>query len=171
MNYIPLKIEDGSSVSHEEAKWLYEKAKSMSSIVEVGSYQGKSTHALLSGCYGKVFAVDHFQGSADPGDATYKKNGKQKFMDNVGYFTNLVLLEMTSEEATKQILDKSIDMVFIDAGHLYEEILEDIKLWLPKTKVLICGHDFTHQGVGKAVMEIFGNSYERLIGSIWGVYL
>lgn len=168
MNYIPLKVfEDGSPISKEEALWLYERAKSMSSIVEIGSYKGRSTHALLSGCPGKVWAVDHFKGSVDTGDATYGKNGKNDFLENVGHFPNLILLEMSSKEAASQFEDKLIDMVFIDAGHLYEEILEDLKLWLPKTKVLICGHDIHHDGVVRAIVETFNKRWEHSIGSMW----
>jgi len=169
--YIPLNIKDGISVSDEEALWLYEKSRTMTSIVELGSFQGKSTHALLTGCSGKVFAVDHFKGSSDPNDQTYHKNGKKVFLDNVGRLTNLVLLEMRSEEASNQFGDKSVDMVFIDAGHLYWEILVDIKLWLPKTKTLICGHDFVLPGVGRAVTEMFGEIYKRPLPNIWEVNL
>ena len=42
----------------EELEWLYEAAKRMNSIVEIGSWQGRSTYVLLSGCRGPVVAVD-----------------------------------------------------------------------------------------------------------------
>lgn len=167
MSYVPLKIEEESSISATEAIWLYEKALSMSSVVEIGSFKGKSTHALLSGCRGKVYAVDHFKGSTDRGDATYGRNGKKEFLENVGHFSNLILLEMPSREAVNQFEDKSIDMTFLDGGHLYEEILEDIKLWLPKTKILICGHDIQHTGVAKAVFEIFHKHWSRGVRTMW----
>ena len=41
-----------------ELEWLYKAAKRMKSIVEIGSWQGRSTYVLLSGCQGPVMAVD-----------------------------------------------------------------------------------------------------------------
>jgi predicted O-methyltransferase YrrM len=71
---------------------------------------------------------------------------------------------MTSVEASKTFEDKSVDFVFIDAGHTYEEVVEDIKSWLPKVKKggFIGGHDYyrdppgkEQEGVHNAVHEFF----------------
>ncbi|MHA1482503.1 MAG: glycosyltransferase [Candidatus Heimdallarchaeaceae archaeon] len=56
-----------------ELQFLYKKSKEMKSICEVGSWKGRSTHALLTGCKGKVTAVDHFNGSAQKGDRTHSE--------------------------------------------------------------------------------------------------
>ena len=73
-------------------------------------------------------------------------------------------LRMTSVEASKTFEDKSIDFVFIDAGHTYEEVVEDIKHWLPKVKAggFIAGHDYyrvppgkDQEGLHYAVHEFF----------------
>jgi hypothetical protein len=53
------------------------------------------------------------------------------------------------------------NLVFIDANHMYESVVEDIAAWLPLIKDggVICGHDYgspLHPGVGRAVDEIFG---------------
>ncbi|MBU4356393.1 MAG: class I SAM-dependent methyltransferase, partial [Proteobacteria bacterium] len=50
-------------MSQKELQWLYEQARNMDSIVEIGCWHGRSTHAFLSGCRGTVYAVDHWQGS------------------------------------------------------------------------------------------------------------
>jgi hypothetical protein len=57
------------------------------------------------------------------------------------------------------------DTVFIDAGHTYKEVIEDIDLWLPLVKPDgdLCGHDYYHEGtniwpgVRQAVDEKFGH--------------
>jgi len=52
------------------------------------------------------------------------------------------------------------DMVFLDADHGYESVLEDIDSWWPLVKEggLICGDDWCpgHPGVRKAVLHRFG---------------
>jgi len=133
-------------MSIEQLKWLFNTAKEMETIVEVGSYKGRSTYALLTGTDGTVWAVDPFTGMKI-GDFY------DDFVKNVGHFENLKILRMKSEEAVKQFKDKSIDMVFIDGDHTYEEVKKDIEMWLPKVKKLICGHDYQGADVRKAVDE------------------
>jgi len=143
----------------EQLDWLFEVSKKMKSIVEVGSFKGRSTHALLSGCKGTVWAVDPFVNYGKD------KDFYQAFMDNVGNFKNLKPLKMTSEEAVKRFKDKSIDMVFIDGGHSYEDVKKDIEMWLPKAKKLICGHDYQGTDVRKAVDEKLKGANN--INNIW----
>ena len=52
-------------MTEAELQWLTERAAEASSVVEIGSWKGRSTAALLSGCKGTVTAVDHFLGSPD----------------------------------------------------------------------------------------------------------
>ena len=144
-----------------ELTWLYLVAQEMDNIVEIGSWMGRSTDALLSGCKGTVWAVDHFKGSKEhlslPKHITI--NIQKAFLKNVGHYKNLKLLKMDSLEAAGKFKDKSVDMVFIDGGHEHGEVMADIKAWLPKTKKLICGHDYyeNYKGVKCAVDEIFDN--------------
>ncbi len=118
-------------MNDNELDWLYEKARQMDSIVEIGSWKGKSTHALLTGCRGVVFAIDHFQGSVDERDTTHKeaKNHDiyKNFYKNVGHFKNLVTMRTDSKKASSFFKAKSIDMVFIDGDHTFEGVFNDIK--------------------------------------------
>lgn len=160
-----------------ELNWLFLRAKEMNEVVEIGSWQGRSTHALLSGCKGTVYAIDHFKGSKTAeGQCTPLKASQenifQKFMDNVGHFKNLKVYRMSSLEAAKKFFnDKSIDMVFIDGDHSYKAVKADIEAWLPKVKKLICGHDYNSSspGVKQAVNEKFGSV--KTIYGIWFHYL
>ena len=71
---------------------------------------------------------------------------------------------MTSVEASKEVEDGSIDIVFIDALHTYEGVRDDLEAWVPKVKVggIISGHDYNgkpqHKGVTIAVNERFGKT-------------
>jgi len=64
-----------------------------------------------------------------------------------------------SEEACLTQQDGSLDFVFIDAIHLYENVLADIDAWWPKVRSggILAGDDYNDQfsGVVKAVNERF----------------
>ena len=66
-------------------------------------------------------------------------------------------LRMTSLEASTLYADQSLDFVFIDASHEYQDVLDDIRAWMPKIKSggILAGHDYPHHGVRKAVNEVF----------------
>lgn len=163
-----------------ELQWLYKTAKKHTNIVEVGSWKGKSTHALLTGqIIGTVTAIDTWQGSKDIQDMTNalakQEDVYKTFRKNVGYFENLKIIRKSSVEAAKDFQDGSIDFLFIDAGHTKEEVKEDAKVWLPKMKPngLISGHDYqpdVWMGVCEAVDEIFGKP-DGVCDSIWWVDL
>jgi glycosyltransferase involved in cell wall biosynthesis len=154
-----------------ELQWLYEQASKMMSVVEVGCWQGRSTHALLSGCRGPVVAVDKWDVELmQPyGDARVARHA---FFNHVKGFLNLTVMEMDSFKAAEAFESKSVDMVFIDADHRYEAVKADILAWLPKAKKLIGGHDYSAgwPGVNQAVQEIFGDTF-RVFENIWYVEL
>lgn len=162
-------------MSVEELNWLYNTAKNMDSIVEIGCWKGRSTHALCSGCKGKVYAVDHFKGSTGEEEAhkeAQEKDIRKEFEKNMEGFNNLTLLPISSKEAMEKFKDKEVDMVFIDGSHDYESVKEDIEGWLPKCKKLISGHDFSvdWEGVQRAVKEKFGDQID-VVDTIWIVDL
>jgi predicted O-methyltransferase YrrM len=70
------------------------------------------------------------------------------------YF-NVTFLRMTSVEAAKIVPDNSLEMVYIDALHDYENVKADINAWVPKVVKggIVSGHDWLHAGVARAVEE------------------
>lgn len=150
-------------------QWLYKTAQTMNSVLEVGSHYGRSTHALLTGCPGPVWAVDPWQGFTREGKP--RQQVFREFLTHVGHFNNLAILRMPSTAAAGYFRDRSLDMVFIDGNHAYEHVKADILAWLPKVRRLICGHDFSKNWpeVVQAVEELFPGSYD-LVGercTIW----
>ena len=63
------------------------------------------------------------------------------FIDS-GRFT---LHRNTSLNASLQVADQSLDMVFLDARHDYEAVLDDVAAWKPKVRRggILSGHDFS----------------------------
>ena len=157
-----------------EIDWLRKMASEMTSIVEVGSWAGRSTHAMATANpMAMVTAVDHWQGSA--GEKYFENHPDEPeeayrdFLENTRTLANVSHIRAPSIEAAREFPDASLDCIFIDGGHSYEEVLQDIQTWMPKARKMLCGHDYdpVHwPGVVKAVDEMFGNALERH-GTIW----
>lgn len=134
---------------------------SKSTMVEVGIYAGQSTH-VFSQYFKKVHAVDPWMDLDEyEGDMKVIEAVFDRFKA-----PNVIKHKKTSVEAAKDIKDKSVDFIYLDARHELEYILEDINVWLPKLKDSgwIGGHDFyLHEseinqkefGVAKAVLQNF----------------
>lgn len=137
-----------------ELLWLSEQAANMDSIVEIGSLHGRSAFALLTACLGPVYCIDPWD---DEHDLCYGS-----FLRQCGHFPNLHAIRGLSPAAGSFVPGK-VDMVFIDGDHSREGIAADIEYWLPRTRKLICGHDYTwdpprgYPDVKAVVDETFGD--------------
>ena len=154
----------------EELEQLYDWASEMDSIVEIGSWKGRSTFVLCQGTEGTVSAVDTFKGSAN--DAEHLRLVAQAggsvypdFMRNMAGCQNLSVFQKRSIDAAE--IHPDVDMVFIDGGHSYEEVLADLRAWKPRARKLICGHDWQFESVRLAVKEILGDVQTGKRGSLW----
>lgn len=162
-------------MSFKEQLFLFEAAKDMESVIELGSWKGKSTYALCkSGCP-IVTAIDTWMGSEfEPEAHVEARSGTvlEKFKNNTREFKNLSMIQKDINDAVNDIADKSVDMVFIDAGHTYLEVKNDIQKWKGKAKILLCGHDYCQgwPGVIQAVDEELGGP-DFLMDTIWAKWL
>ena len=175
--YIDDSIQGWLTPTEQESLYQTSKKYKDSEILEVGSWKGRSTHALLTGG-AKITAVDTFQGSDDLGDLTNSLAKKEDiyatFMKNVGEFKNLEVMKMTSEEARKKVGDKKFSSIFIDALHTEEGVKKDIELWKGNATQVLMGHDYdpkTWPGVVRGVDAAMGRKPDRIEGSIWIYYM
>jgi hypothetical protein len=63
---------------------------------------------------------------------------------------------MTSDDAVSKFEDESLDFIFVDGLHTYDQVLLDCRNYYPKLKKngLFCGHDYgTIEEVRRAVDE------------------
>lgn len=168
----PLSIQGW--MSEAELAWLAERAAEVSSIVEIGSWKGRSTAALLTACPGIVTAVDHFLGTPEELTTTHEEATREdifaEFMRNVGGSPNLHALRMSSRQASKEFEDDSVDMVFIDGAHDAVSVLQDLTAWAPKCRRLLCGHDSNWPGV-KAALARQNIKWTQGPGAIWYAYV
>lgn len=92
---------------------------------------------------------------------------------------SLLFADSVKAASCGTVPDDSLDFVFLDANHMYAEVLADILAWNPKVRVggLITGHDYGGKldrrgiwGVSKAVHEVFGQEkVMALPGAVWAV--
>lgn len=140
-------------------------------FVEIGTWLGKSTcfmaEAIKAADYPvKFYGVDTFLGEVNAKDQQdiVKAEGGSVYkaflrnMKNAGVMNYVTPLQITSKEASTLFDDESLDFVFLDAEHLYDNVMEDLNLWYPKVRKggIIAGHDY-YQGteVKTAVDKFF----------------
>lgn len=127
-------------------------------IIEIGSFAGDSTKIFCS-WFKSVIAIDPWVSNI--GDITDRVNMNEVykyFIDNTRAFSNLRVIKDFSYNAIHSFKNFKCDLVYIDGGHTYEEVKQDLSDWLPIVKNcgFIAGHDYCKKfpGVMKAVDEI-----------------
>jgi predicted O-methyltransferase YrrM len=72
---------------------------------------------------------------------------------------HITTIKGNSQDVHIQFKDESIDFLFLDGSHAYEDVKKDLKLWYPKVKKggVISGHDYMwiDRRVKRAVDEFF----------------
>lgn len=158
-----------------ELDYLARLAVSSMSIVEIGSWSGRSARAFADNTPGTVLCVDTWADNAY-GDAPAEKTCTLEWLWNEFHFNtldckNLHAWRMNSIEGAEQAkkLGMTFDLIFIDAGHNYEDVVADINGWRPMLAPngVLCGHDYAdyHPGVIKAVDELV--PIFKVLGTIW----
>lgn len=143
---------------------MVKKFPSGSKFVEIGSWKGKSSAYMAVEIANSTkniefTCVDTFLGSVCHQGMEGLSELYDVFKNNMKpvepYYRDL---KMTSLEAVKLFEDNSLDFVFIDACHEYDNVKADIMAWLPKVKPggILAGHDYveTWSGVIRAVNEL-----------------
>lgn len=140
-------------------------------FAEIGSWRGRSSaymgvEIINQGKEHMMVCIDTWEGSEEnQGHELLANDGLYKeFLKNIESVNNqrpdtLVDMRMSSLVSSEYVDDFSLDFVFIDAAHDYENVIADIKAWYPKVKEggVIAGHDYPDwPGVKKAVDEYFG---------------
>ena len=147
-------------------------------FVEIGSWKGRSAYCMSeeierSGKKIELCCVDTWQGSEehDQEKAVLEGSLYEEFLTNIKPFRDRIeTVRKPSVAAAEHFENGSLDFVFIDAAHDYENVLADIHAWRPKVKPggVLGGHDYGDQfpGVEQAVSEVFGRNYQ-VFGGCW----
>ena len=156
---------------------------------EIGVYKGETSAQLLIGLpQTQMVLVDPWL--EWPAESSYYRNHKRtgKLDQNAWKQTEMLarsriaehslphrykIIKDLSVTAANQFHDRHFDFVFIDANHTAESVNADIKAWLPKTRKLLCGHDYgrSHKGVKVAVDSWFDDDVIAPGKRLWAVDL
>jgi len=141
-------------------------------MLEIGSYKGESTFMFASsGIFDEIHCIDPHQGD-EQANGIFNDSWEeiqQEFKLNTRYFNNITLHQDYSYNIVDKFEDGYFDFIYIDASHEYEDVKKDLELYLPKTNVLIGGHDYQKEwpGVVEAVEEVVGTPHKTYIDGSW----
>lgn len=168
----------------EQYRKLLDHVPMYGTFVELGCWKGRSTAFLLTenindGIPRTIVVVDNFIGSTNTEveKQVYKRVKRDKlyaeFMENISPAKQDLFSVIIDEsnKAARFFSDNCVDVIFIDAGHSYENVKADITAWLPKMKKggIMAGHDYNDSwpGVIKAVNELLGEEHITVENSCW----
>jgi hypothetical protein len=152
-------------------------------FVECGAWLGKSSSYLADTIKDKnrqdvtLYIVDNWLGSAVELDTAHKlaftQDIYQIFLNNMGD-RSFIPIRKYSVDAVSDFDNESLDVVFIDMSHEYEDVKLDIEIWLPKVKRsgYLAGHDASWPGVQRAIEEKFFYTDNLYLapGDCWAYY-
>ncbi len=136
-------------------------------IVEIGSYQGKSTVLLGSVVKeyfpeAKVYAIDPHEGAVSSGDQAVYATAPtlEKFTRNIANAGLSEIVELIKNYSYNITWDKPISLLFIDGLHDYPNVARDFRHfgeWV-MPGAYIAFHDYSHYypGVQAFVDELLG---------------
>ena len=148
-------------LSRDEAEFLFDLSQPCQGpIVEIGSYNGRST-VLLASSGRPVYAIDPLQ-PGYKGIVTEADVGN--FKNRILQYPNITWLRSTAAECSAP--PAPVGLVFIDGNHEYPFPLRDFKTVLPwcRPDAVFAFHDYlAHAGVTQSIVEIItGGAFEFL---------
>lgn len=176
-----------ASVAHVEgwmtpaqARWLWDRASVLrppATVVEIGSYRGRSAIVLASAASPgvEVVAIDPHGGN-DRGPQQIKAVPEEGQRDNAAFKANLEEagvadrvrhVRRPSQEALDAV-EGPIDLLYIDGAHRYGPAREDIRRWGARVAdggTLLIHDSFSSVGVTLAIMTtLFPSARFRYLG-------
>ena len=140
-------------------------------ILEIGTLFGFTTQHIAEWKHSdkQLSTVDNFQWNPIGLDSATHKEFTSRILYYLKQKSSLVVFEGSNTEFYNSYDGPTPSMVFIDAGHSYEDVMVDIKWAISQQIPLISGHDYskTQLGVTRAVNEFFGEDNIRVEGSVW----
>lgn len=170
-------------MSTRELEFLATNAERADTIVEFGSYLGRSTRALADNSSKKaiIYAVDPWNGEYYRDDGTplplFNKTNYIQFLTNLQDHIKANKVRIVRDYSYYFPTAIKADFVFIDGDHRYEPCYDDIMRAIgivsASKLALVAGHDYGHKdwpGVKQAVDEVFA-SRVKVIDTIWYIEL
>jgi len=145
-------------------------------MLEIGSYKGESTLMFAaSGLFDEIHCIDPHSGYEEANEIFEDswENVQSDFFKNTKMFGDKIVYHRGySYDFANSFNTSEFDFIYIDGSHEYDDVVRDISDYSTKTSLILAGHDYgnSHEGVTRAVNEIFGKPYKRYMDSSWMVY-
>lgn len=160
-------------MTKEQGRWLYTAAGTCppdGRVVEIGSFQGRSTIVLAYGAPpgAEVVAIDPHAGN-DRGPQELEGFVAQASHDHVRFLTNLAHagvsdrvrhVRRASHDAHGEVADP-IDVLYVDGAHRYRPARRDLDQWGARVRpggVMLIHDAFSSVGVTAAIMTSLATS-------------
>lgn len=149
-----------------ELRWLAQAAQGRKYVAEIGSWQGRSAKAMAMTVGQTLLCCDPLYSDERIEDHnTFKKFNENLAPEIASGKARLVRkLSVDAAADVEAILrGEKLGMVFIDGGHLFEDVSSDIARWKPMLEAggILCGHDYGNEKdwpeVTRAVDAAFGS--------------
>lgn len=146
---------------------------------EVGVEKGKNAQVMFEIIPNlKLYAVDPYKqhSNYDQNTANYLRRWDDNYLQSVKRQAqtrlqdkDAILIEKFSEDAARDILDNSLDFVYIDGDHSYDSVMQDIIIWGRKVRTggIISGDDYfydNNKAGREAKVTQAVNDYTRVHG-------
>lgn len=138
-------------------EWLIRRGN-VKTVIEIGCWLGLSTRHIAKTLPedGIVYAVDHWMGSPNEDNSSFDMaNLYRQFLSNIIHENlthKIIPLKMSSIEAAmlfssaKEAWIRNVkpDLIYIDATHDFNSVIQDLVLWFPfiKGHGILCGDDY-----------------------------
>jgi hypothetical protein len=139
-------------------------------ILEIGSYKGRSTLALaLGNPSAKIFSCDPHTGDLEQRELGLKIDTFSEFLHNLASagVTNVSPAKLESTEFARIYKGPKIDIQFIDGLHTYDAVVQDIEAWVDKmnSQRTVIFDDYSRPEIFQAIV-----AKSQLLPSYLGTY-
>lgn len=170
-------MDEEDIMRHERVLVSVIRERGIKAMVEVGVWKSRSLKGILRSEVGKemkeYWAVDTWSTIIGEGHCHMSELTEGEWINMyeyccslMCYFPQLRVLRMSSQRASEMFRkskgEKYFDFVYLDANHFYDDVVKDIKSWLPMVREggYLGGHDYDrgqHKGhqVKPAVLSFF----------------
>lgn len=121
-------------------------------IAEIGVAFGGFANLILSKCNDSIdnyYAIDPWCAAPEA-----RRNSFEIAQMRIGRWSKCRMIKKLSIDASNDIEDGSIDLVYIDGAHDYDSVYQDLSVWYRKLRKggILSGHDYPQlSGVKQAV--------------------
>lgn len=146
-------------------------------IVELGVFRGEFAEEIYKRMSpSELYLVDIWHGTFGSGDKDGNNHTVIPNMEEVFFslrekykrHSNVHVIKKTTIDFLQSCSDNYFDMIYIDADHTYNAVLQDLELSFNKIKNMgiLSGHDYYENGQVKKAVDYFCTKYNQTIISL-----